>query len=99
MMPNLISIQQAVDNFKALIEGSILQGGIVAKEAMIRSSRPINNIHEAVKTALIIAGIEPHRIFPPLGVNSPEMKLAGFLNKSIKMCALHRKVLHPQTKL
>ncbi len=78
-MANLISIQEAVDNFKALIENSIREGGIAAKEAMIRSSRPINNIHEAVKSALISAGIEKHRIFPPLGASSPEMKLAGFL--------------------
>jgi hypothetical protein len=78
-MPNLISIQEAVNNFKALIEGSIQQGGIGAKEAMIRSSRPINNIHEAVKSALINSGIQPQRIFPPLGASSPEMKLAGFL--------------------
>lgn len=78
-MANLISIQEAVNNFQALIEGAILQGGIEAKEAIIRSSRPINNIHEAVKSALIDAGIERQRIFPPLGAGSPEMKLAGFL--------------------
>lgn len=78
-MANLISIQEAVDNFKALIENSISEGGITAKEAMIRSSRPIKYIHEAVKSALITSGIELHRIFPPLGASSPEMKLAGFL--------------------
>lgn len=78
-MANLISIQEAVDNFKNLIECAILEGGITRKEAMIRSSRPINNIHEAVKSALINSGIQKHRIFPPLGATSPEMKLAGFL--------------------
>jgi hypothetical protein len=81
MIPNLISIQQAVDNFKVLIEDSILQGGIAAKEAMIRSSRPINYIHEAVKADLIRAGISKTRIFPPLGATSPEMKLAGFIKQ------------------
>lgn len=80
-MANLISIQEAVNNFKALIENSIREGGIEAKEAMIRSSRPINNIHEAVKSSLISAGIEKHRIFPQLGSTSPEMKLAGFLKQ------------------
>jgi hypothetical protein len=78
-MANLISIQEAVNSFKALIDGSILQGGIEAKEAMIRSSKPINCIHEAVKSALINAGIDRHRVYPPLGASSPEMKLAGFL--------------------
>jgi hypothetical protein len=80
-MANLISIQEAVNNFKNLIEDSILDGGIEAKEAMIRSSKPINNIHEAVKSILINAGIERHRIYPPLGATSPEMKLAGFLKQ------------------
>ena len=78
-MPNLITIQEAVNNFKTLIEGSILQGGIEAKEAMIRSSKPINCIHEAVKSALINSGVERHRVYPPLGASFPEMKLAGFL--------------------
>lgn len=80
-MPNLISIQEAVNSFKLLIEDSILQGGIAAKEAMIRSSRPINYIHEAVKSELINSGISKTRIFPPLGATSPEMKLAGFLKQ------------------
>lgn len=80
-MANLISIQEAVNNFKDLIEDSIREGGIEAKEAMIRSSKPINNIHEAVKSSLISAGIENHRIFPPLGSTSPEMKLSGFLKQ------------------
>ncbi len=78
-MANLISIQEAVNSFKALIDGSIQQGGIEAKEAMIRSSKPINCMHEAVKSALINAGIDRHRVYPPLGASSPEMKLAGFL--------------------
>lgn len=66
-MPNLISIHEAVDSFKLLIEDSILQGGMAAKEAMIRSSRPINYIHEAVKSALINSGISKTRLFPSLG--------------------------------
>lgn len=80
-MLNLISIQEAVNNFKLLIEDSILKGGIAAKEAMIRSSRPINYIHEAVKSELINSGISKKRIFPPLGATSPEMRLAGFLKQ------------------
>ena len=80
-MANLISIQEAVDNFKELIESSIRDGGIAAKEAMIRSSKPINNIHEAVKSDLIRNGISKDRIHPPLGASSPELKLAGFIKQ------------------
>jgi hypothetical protein len=76
-MANSISIQEAVDNFKALIEGSILVGGEVAKQAMIRSSKPILNIHEAVKSELIKAGVPEGFIFPPLDSRTPELKLAG----------------------
>lgn len=78
-MANLITIEQAVDGFKDLIETSIIEGGIKAKEAMIRSSRPINFIHEAVKADLIRKGISPDRIHPPLGASKPELKLAGFI--------------------
>ena len=80
-MINLITIQQAVDGFKELIETSIIEGGIKAKEAMIRSSRPINLIHEAVKADFIRKGISPDRIFPPLGSSKPELKLAGFIKQ------------------
>ncbi len=45
---------------------------------MIRSSRPFNNIHEAVKADLIRKGISADRIHPPLGETKPELKLAGF---------------------
>lgn len=81
MTLNLISIQDAIDNFKHLIESSIIEGGVTAKEAMIRSSRPINNIHEAVKSDLILNGIAPNRIHPPLGASNPELKLAGFIKQ------------------
>lgn len=80
-MTNLITIQQAVDRFKELIETSIIEGGIKAKEAMIRSSRPINFIHEAVKADFIKKGISPDRIHPPLGATKPELKLAGFIKQ------------------
>lgn len=80
-MADLITIQQAVDNFKELIETSIREGGIKAKEAIIRSSKPINNIHEAVKSDLIRKGISADRIYPPLGETKPELKLAGFIKQ------------------
>ena len=80
-MTNLITIQQAVDGFKELIETSIIEGGIKAKEAIIRSSRPINFIHDAVKADLIRKGISPDRIHPPLGDSKPELKLAGFIKQ------------------
>ena len=80
-MTKLISIQQAVENFKELIENSVKKSGIKGKEAMIRSSKTINNIHEAVKADLLRNGIAPYRIHPPLGETKPELKLAGFIKQ------------------
>jgi hypothetical protein len=80
-MMSLVSIQEAVDNFKLLIESSVKEGGIAAKEAMIRSSKPINNIHEAVKADLIRNGCLPIRVHPALGTSSTELKLAGFIKQ------------------
>lgn len=72
-----MTIQEAVDSFKKLIEDSILEGGEKAKQAMIRSSRPILNIHEAVKAELVRLNIPQDFIFPPLNARTPELKLAG----------------------
>lgn len=78
---NLITLQDAVDNFKKLINSSILDGGSKGKEAMIRSSQPILNIHEAVKSELIKAGIGENLIFPPICSRKPELKLAGSMKQ------------------
>lgn len=77
----MISIEEAVRGFKSLIEGSIRAAGESGKAAMIRSSKPIQNIHEAVKSDLIKHGVDAARIFPPLGETKPELGIAGFIKK------------------
>jgi hypothetical protein len=74
---SLINIQEAINNFQTLINNSIIDGGVKGKEAMIRSSRPILNLHEVVKSELIKAGIDKDLIFPPINSRTPELKLAG----------------------
>lgn len=76
-----MTIQQAIDSFKLLIESSIESGGNEAKTAMIRSSKPILNLHEAVKHQLVANGVNIGLISPPLGQRSPELKLAGSLKQ------------------
>lgn len=76
-----MNIQEAVNNFNELIKSSIREGGNKAKTAMIRSSRPILNIHEAVKTQLIENGVNRRLIHPPINERSPEIKLAGSLKQ------------------
>ena len=80
-MTNLITINKAVKNFKTLIDKSIKDGGNKEKTAMIRSSKPILNIHEAVKVQLIQNGVNEELIYPPLNSRTPELKLAGFLKQ------------------
>ena len=98
-MESLISIQEAVNNFKNLIEDSIRQDGIEGKEAMIRSSKPINNIHEAVKSSLIISGIERRRVYPPFGATSPEMNLAGFLKQKHQDVCVSPRGKRPESEI
>mgnify|MGYP006257801333 CR=1 FL=1 len=76
-----MTIQEAVENFRQLIEDAILEGGNEAKTAMIRSSKPILNIHEAVKHEMLHNSINDISIFPPLNARTPELKLAGALKK------------------
>ena len=87
-MARLITINKAVKDFKLLIERSILDGGNEAKTSMIRSSKPILNIHKAVKSQLIsCCGVNKKLIYPPFGKRSPELKLAGSLKqKSQDIC-------------
>ncbi len=86
---NLITLQQAIHNFKTLIEESIITGGEEGKQAMIRSSRPILNLHEAVKSELIKNGVNGKLIFPPISARIPEMKLAGSLKqKNQDVCVI-----------
>jgi len=98
-MINLITIQQAVDSFKELIESSIIAGGIKAKEAMIRSSRPINFIHEAVKADLNRKGISADRIHPPIGASKPELKLAGFIKQKHQDVCISPKGYIPESEI
>lgn len=80
-MTDLITIQQAVDGFKKYIEEAVIADGVKGKQAIIRSSKPINLIHEAVKADLIRKGISRDRIHPALGRTSPELRLAGFIKQ------------------
>ena len=77
----MITIQEAINNFKELIDNSIIEKGQEGKESMIRSSEPIMNIHDAVKSSLISSGVSAELIYPPLFERRPELKLAGSLKK------------------
>lgn len=73
------SLENAIKT--AAIEDKVFSNGLKAKESLIRSSRLINLIHDAIKLELFDLGIEPERVFPPVNLMSPELKIAGFLKK------------------
>lgn len=74
-------IDEQLKIFKELIEDSIRVGGKRGKESMIRSSEPINLVHEAVKYELMQCGVQAKNIVPEPGRTTPELKLAGLLKQ------------------
>jgi hypothetical protein len=84
-----LTIQQAIINFKTLIEAAIIARGQAGFTSSIRSSAPILNIHEAVKQEFIRNRIASTRLRPPLTARVPELKLAGELKqKNQDVCVL-----------
>lgn len=74
-------------------DGKNCGDGLKAKESLIRSSKLINLIHEAVKQDLLDYGIDNKRVFPPRGNTKPELKIAGFLKqKDQDVCVVPTKI-------
>ncbi|MEN3190479.1 MAG: hypothetical protein ABDK78_06130 [Atribacterota bacterium] len=75
--------QIKIDFDKAILSaqfnGKSYANGNKAKEALIRSQRIINYIHEFVKNEFKRCGVPPQMIFPPIGTSKPEIKIKGFL--------------------
>lgn len=76
-----VSIQEAVNSIKRVMEQTITELGEDGKTSLIRSQKPIKMIHEAVKTSLIADGVNRTLIKPNLGNSAGELKIAGFLKK------------------
>ncbi len=68
----------------ARFDGKKYENGQKAKEALIRSSRLIQTVHEATKASLhaeLARRSVPHSVHPPLGRPSPELNVTGFIKK------------------
>lgn len=74
-------IDEQLSLFKADIEDAILIDGADGKKSLIRSSKLINYIHDAIKYELIQKGVNPANIYPPFMQTKPELKLSGFLKQ------------------
>jgi len=94
-----LTLEQALVNFKTLIEEGIQTGGKWGITSVIRSSVPILNIHEAVKYEFVRHGIASEQIFPPLQARKPELKLAGALKQKHQDVCIQPTGLAPSEEL
>lgn len=89
----LETIDEAVARIKYLIEKSIVDGGVEAKNNLIRTQEPICILHDAAKASFIRLGVNPDYINPPYGEHTGELKLAGFFKcKDQDICILPNNV-------
>lgn len=63
----------------ARFNGKKYRNGHKAKEALIRSQRIINLIHDIIKKEFEKCGVSSQMIYPPTGSSKPEIRLKGFL--------------------
>src|SRR4030042_2621456 len=63
----------------ARFNGKKYANGSKAKEALIRSQKIINYIHDFIKNEFIRCGVPREMVYPPLRRTNPEITIAGFL--------------------
>ncbi len=93
-----MDIKQVLKNVKSELEKAITTAefngepysdGNTAKQALFRSQRLINYIHELIKSELIDCGVNPNKLCPHLNSTKPEIKIQGFLKaKKQDICIL-----------
>ena len=76
-----MDIHKSLLDIKKVLEQSIVQNGSVGKRNLIRTSSPINFIHEIVKRGFIENNISEERIFPNLNQTVGEISITGFIKK------------------
>lgn len=85
----MLTIQEAVNKIKSLIEDAIVKGGVEGKNNLIRTQIPICMLHDAAKAAFIANGVNPELVAPIYGEHVGEQKLAGFFKcKDQDICFL-----------
>ncbi len=80
-MPNLINLQEAINEIKRSIETAITKNGTTGKNNLIRSQKPIKLLHEVVKSELVSNKVNENLLSPKLSESNGELGLAGFFKK------------------
>jgi len=92
---DLSNIQAAVNKIKELIERAIVDGGVDAKNNLIKTQIPICLLHDVVKIDFIKNHVNANLIFPKYGEHNGELKLAGFFKyKDQDVCLTPNNVKH-----
>lgn len=93
-------IDDQLVEFKRLIEDAIIAEGAEGKNKVIKSSKPINLIHDAVKKSLIDAGVDPSLVRPQFENTKPEMKMAGFIKqKKQDVCVIPKNITKVKSEI
>ena len=87
------NIEQSITT--ASFSGKVYDNGHKAKEALIRSQKLINYLHELVKSNFVRLSIDPTQIYPPPNKTRPELKLAGFLKQKNQDVCIKPKNINP----
>lgn len=95
-MPNLIKLQDALNNIKTSIERAIKNSGTTGKNNLIRSQKPIKLLHDVVKSELIKNRVEQRLINPALGKSTGELTLSGFFKKKDQDICVSPKLIKPK---
>ena len=90
-----MTIHDSLFNIKRILENSIVQGGTVGKRNLIRTSQPINIIHELVKQGFVGLDISQERIFPKLTETTGEVSITGFIKKKNQDIVVLPKNINP----
>jgi hypothetical protein len=91
-----MDLQRALNEIKEMIENAIITGGTAAKNNLIRTSQPIQLIHEVIKTDLINLGIDKNLIRPLKGETRGELPLCGFVKKKAQDICVVAKNIRPK---
>ena len=74
-------LQESLLEIKTLLENSVLENGTVGKRNLIRTSKPINIIHDLIKREFLNLGISSNRIHPRVNQRTGEIAITGFIKK------------------
>ena len=93
-----MNLQESLIEIKQLLENSILENGTVGKRNLIRTSRPINIIHDLIKREFINLGISSDRIYPRLNLTTGEVTITGFIKRKNQDIVILPKNIYPKNE-